>query len=475
MFSTTEIKKIDINNKQNFYFSGICGSGMSALAFALQDLGKNVSGSDRIIDQGKISPILQKIRRKKLDLHPQNGSGINADIDYLVYSTAIEEDNPEIHKAKELNVTVIHRTDLLLALIESKFQVAIAGSSGKTTTSALTAHLLTKSGLNSSYFIGGLIKGYKENESVYYHKNSETIVLEADESDRTIKKYSPNLGVILSVSKDHYGLKELEKVFYDFALQCKDIALINNDDARLNKIVNRLKKKVPDKVITFGIKNNSDFMAEKIKTVGVGSEFYVDGEKYEIKLAGLHNVYNALASVAAGKLLNLRTSVIRKALSTFQGVKRRFELVANFNGITVIDDFAHNPEKIKATILAARQISKRIILIYQPHGFYPVLINKNNLIKVWKENLRKDDILILPDIYYPGGKVEACADKVSSEKLIKILQKKKVKALYINDRAEIVKFLKKNAKKNDMVIVMGARDPSLSYFAKTIAKKLKQQ
>ncbi|MFH1452967.1 MAG: Mur ligase family protein [Armatimonadota bacterium] len=475
MICKTIIQKVDLKNKNNFYFSGICGAGMSALAFALQNLKKKVSGSDVMIDFGKVSPVLMNLKKKRIKLNSQDGSGLSKDVDYLVVSSAIEPDNPDVRKAKELGIPIVHRTDLLLALIEDKFQIAIAGSSGKTTTSALAAHLLNTAKVDPSYFVGGLIKGYKEHEAVYYDQESKSIVIETDESDRTIKKYTPNIGVVLSLCKDHYGIKELEKVFYNFALQCREKVIINNDDPRLHKQVKRLgKRKTAPKVITFGIKNRSDFQAKKIKSIGASSEFLVGSEKYKINLPGLHNIYNSLSVIAIGKVLGLKSSVIKKALNSFKGVRRRFELVASINGVTVIDDFAHNPDKIKATILAAKAISKRLILIYQPHGFYPTLINRNNLLRVWKENLRKNDILILPDIYIAGGKLEACKDKISSDKLINNLKKHKVKAHYIIDREEIIDFVKNNVRSKDIVIVMGARDPSLSYFAEKVAQELKK-
>lgn len=448
---------------------------MRGLALYLKWAGKNVSGSDRLVDKKMEVEAFSVLRKAGIKIYSQDGSGVKKNTDYLVMSTAVEEDNPDLIKGKKLGIKIIHRSDLLACLFNSHFGIAIGGTSGKTTTSALVVHLLKESRLDPSFCIGGEIINYRPYGSVGFGK-SEYFCIEADESDGTIEKYKPRIGIITNISRDHMEVNELKGVFGRFAENCIGKIIICTDNDILKKI--DFKKVFANKeleVHSYGIKIKADTFVSSYSLKENGSVFYINKKKFRLNIPGLHNIYNALPAVIVGKSLGLSESVIYKALFTFPGVKRRFQLIGKAGRIKVIDDFAHSPEKIKATLELCRSFKKRIVAIYQPHGFMPAYKHREGFSSAWKKYLTKDDILIIPDIYYVGGTVPEIARSISSVDLVKDAKASRLQAYYFKERSEIIKFIRKNAKSDDLIVVMGARDDSLTDFCRKILENLKNR
>ncbi len=440
----------------NFFFCGIAGSGMSALAQITKSEGHKVYGSDRSFDQNKSLDIKEKLENLGIKVYPQDGSGVTKNIDFFVFSTAIEEENPDLKKAKELNLKIIHRSELLSEYVSKHKTIAVSGTSGKSTTTALIWHILYKSGLDPSIINGAYLNTLIEKGLIgnAYKGKGKILIIEADESDSSIKNYKPDIGVILNKS-----VEELKKIFLDFASNC-NVIYANKDDRNTIDISKKIKN------IKFFTKENI-----KIKRIeSFFSEFYINNILFYIPLGGIHNIENSLAAIYVTKELGINIEDISKSISGFQGTFRRMNIILQTNDIIIIDDYAHNPAKIEATIKTLNISGKRIIIIYQPHGFAPTKLFKDELIDVFLRT-KNDDIIIMPEIYYAGGTVKK---DISSKDIIDILVKKGKKAFYFERREKIIEFILKITEKGDIIVIMGARDNTLHLFAKDIANKIKQ-
>jgi UDP-N-acetylmuramate--alanine ligase len=259
-------------------------------------------------------------------------------------------------------------------------------------------------------------------------------------------------------------VEELGDLFSKFAEKTSDTVIINENCFDLIKINDRAKK-----IITYGESNGIDVSVSKISCDPSGSKFKVGDSDFEINVPGLYNVFNALAAITVARTEGISDKEITKALETFKGTKRRMEIVGEINGIKVIDDYAHNPKKIQAAIDAARLISKRLIIVFQPHGYGPTEFLKNELISTFARVLLPVDTLYMPEIFFAGGTAQK---KISSNDIIKELKEKNVNAFFVPERENIVKEIKQRAATNDSVLVMGARDDSLTDLCQAILNKL---
>lgn len=445
----------------SLHFVGILGSGMSAIAQYLKWNSIHISGSDRLINNNSTRHIQNSLDSIGCRIYKQDGSGISPDTEALVISTAIEESNPDYIKAGSLNIPVFHRSDVLAAIINTKKTIAVAGTSGKSTVAALVFHLLSYCGKKPSLISGGNLnelveKGFIGNA---YSDTSDLLVIEADESDGSLIKYKPYISIFLNLSKDHKPIAETLQLFQSLAKQSSNV-FTNYDDKSLGSIQ-------PSK--TFGLDKNADFPPDAIESDKMSVTIFKNGIKYLFPFPGRYNIYNLLAGLCIGKFLGCKDTALSKASVTYKGIQRRFNRIEATKGVTVIDDYAHNPEKIHAMLETVQNMSPVVFVIFQPHGFAPTKFLLQEYIEVFNNKLRENDILYLLPIYYAGGTVNK---EISSIDIAKGLKNCKGTIVTPEKRNDIIPLIASSAKPGDIVISMGARDPSLPAFAERIAQAI---
>lgn len=455
--------------RDTLHFSGIGGVGMSALAqvAALDRLqgaagSRPVSGSDRDFDRGRNLGVKAALEKLGIKIFPQDGSGINGSSAELALSTAIEDSNPEVVKARELGLKISHRSELLAAQVNRFDTIAVAGTSGKSTTAAMLFSILEAGGLGPSIITGGALVALKERGLIgnAFRGSGTILVVEADESDGTIVRYRPKTGLLLNISKDHKEIEELNKIFGEFAGHCGRL-LVNADDAPSARLLPGAEK--------FGF-SSGGWEVTDIRAGLFSSDFKINGVQFSLPAPGLYNIGNALAACAAAAVYGVKLETAAAGLKAFLGVERRFVLIGEKNGVTVIDDYAHNPAKISALLKALHQPPvRRVLAVYQPHGFTPTRHLKAELIESFASGLNGGDILIMPEIYYAGG----TANKdISSKDIADAVALKGHKAVFFKSRPEIPAAVSELVKPGDIVVVMGARDATLADFAADILKAL---
>ena len=446
------------------HFIGIGGVGMSALA-QLHAMGKDeVTGSDRLISKGYTDMALWKyLKDLNIQLFPQDGSGIDEKTELVILSSAIEEDNPELQKAKKLGIPTMHRSELLAKHVASHRTIAVSGTSGKSTTTAMVYDILAFAGLSPSVITGASILSLQKDQGVFgnvYKGESDILVIEADESDGSIVNYKPHLGLCLNLQKDHKEINILQGYFKQFISHCKT-AIINAEEENLRTIAPNAK--------SFGL-SLGDIHPSEIKVDGFGSDFTIQGQPFRLQIPGVHNVANATAAVAAALEMGVDLETCAKALSRFTGIARRFASIGTFNKIEVVDDFAHNPHKLVATIAAAHLRGKRVLAFYQPHAFTSVKLLSNEFIESFSKSIGKDDHLWLTEVYYPGGTIPK---GVSCHTIYEGLKGRGVNVSYDECREKLLAQMAAAAQPGDIVLILGARDPTLTDFARKLLNALK--
>ncbi|MBF0410176.1 MAG: UDP-N-acetylmuramate--L-alanine ligase [Candidatus Riflebacteria bacterium] len=438
----------------NVFFVGIGGMGMSGLAKILSGRGYAIAGSDRNLD----GEYCRRLHASGVKIYPQDGSGPEKFLNFnkllsgdsiIVKSTAVEDAVPDIVSARRLGMREIMRSDLLAQLFNEKKGIAIGGTSGKTTTTGLISWMLKFAGLEPGFAVGGIISGLDTNAS---EGKGKYFVIEADESDGSIVKYKPYISLITNISRDHKPLNELKSLFSTFSAntQPEGVTILCADD--INAMA--LKSELSGKVITYGFSEKSDIRADEYYLARGHSFFSVKGFDFEILLPGLHNIQNALAAIAVAEYLKIPMNIVSAALLAFPGMKRRFERVGTADGVTVIDDFAHNPAEISAAIETARKLSKNRFIVYQPHGFGPTRFTKDDLVDVFS-SLNSREYLYLDEIFYAGGTVEK---DISSQNIAEKVREKFANVFCPKNRPAIISDIVERASPGDMVLVMGARD-----------------
>lgn len=447
---------------RRIHFIGVGGVGMSALARMARWEGYEVSGSDRSFDMGLALPLKVVLEEEGIKIYPQDGSGIR-EVDEVVASVAVESNIPDIKGAKRRGIPIYRRWEFLNRVAQGRKTLAVAGTNGKSTTIALLSWILVKNDIDPSLVLGAALKGQNEGLGNARRGKSEWFCFEADESDGGLRHYHPYLGVITNITPDHFGRADLQKIFARFAQNCRQVLIKNADCPRSGKL-----PPASSRTVTFSIKSWADFQAFDLRLEKDRCYFRLLEEKFELPLAGLHNVYNALAAIAAAAELDIPLSRIAASLKDFPGLRRRMEVIFSSSGLVVIDDYAHNPAKIEAALKAARLRGKRVIALYQPHGFAPLRRFREELATTFSRVLRPFDTLILLPVYYAGGTVQA---EISSEDLKEEIESRaRVEAF--SKRSEVLSYLKRSVQKEDVFLVMGARDPTLSDFAREIVKTL---
>ncbi len=446
----------DTKEKLRYHFVGIGGIGMSALAQIIKSQGHYVSGTDRRYDKKQTPEIFHKLGSQGIKLYPQDGKGIENTIDFIVVSSAIEEGNPDLKIATQKHIQIIKRSELLGSLFNNKHGIAIGGSNGKTTVCGMTSWILDKAGYDPTVVGGGYVRNYITENSLGNARfgNSEKIVIEADESDGSLINYMPKVSVITDLSKDHKTVEELGGLFSRFAENTSGTVIINESCLRFIRINGTSKE-----VIRYGESSEADVRVSQISCNPSGSRFEMNGNDFEINIPGLYNVFNALAAIAVAQTEGISDKEINKALRSFKGTKRRMEIIGEKNGIKVIDDYAHNPRKIQAAIDAVRLGSERLIVVFQPHGYVPTEFLRDEFISAFAGKLLPSDTLYMPEIFYAGG---AAHKRISSKVIIEELKDKGINAFFIPERDDIITEVKQRAIPNDSILVMGARDDSLT-------------
>lgn len=440
---------------------------MSSIAQVLREQGHTVSGSDRNYDRQITPHVFTKLMSKGISLHPQNGSGVSENTHFIVVSSAIEKDNPDIAKATTLGKKIIKRAEILAEMVNSKYGIAIGGSNGKTTVSSMVGYVLDHAGLSPTIIVGGCIKNYTDDLTLGNAKTgkSDIITIEADESDGSIVFYKPHISVITNISKDHESIENLSKMFETFSQNTQDTLIINADCPHLKVIPFKNKH-----VVTFGLNTSATLCANNIIHEQFRTTFTVDGQVYKISLPGDYNVSNALAVIAVARHLNISDKNIALALNQFMGVQRRMDIIGEVDGIKVIDDYAHNPKKVTAVINGIKHGCKRVISIFQPHGYGPTVFMQKEFIDAFISVLSPHDILFMPEIFYAGGTANK---SISSADLVNSIKQGGKNAFFVEKRDDIIPIIKNEARAGDCIVVMGARDNTLTEFCKKIVNSLK--
>ena len=462
------------SKKQKTHFVGIFGSGMSAIAQYLAGSGVSVSGSDRLLDSPDTVKVKEALLSCGCTIHPQDGGGITSDTSSVCVSTAIEESNPDIAAARALNVPVLHRSDLLASIVKEKKSVAVAGTSGKSTVTAMIFELLTTCGMSPSLISGAALRSL-ERRGLFgnaYCGSSDLLVVEADESDGTLVKYEPYASVVLNLSKDHKPEDEVLEMFRRLISQSAWSA-VNADDPKLSALTGAAST-------SFGFGGSAAFRGAVTETAPLSTTINIvqtcehsnnEACAMTLPLPGAHNASNLLAALCVCKHLGCEDKSLSAAVAGYQGVDRRFAVTRTAKGVAVIDDFAHNPEKIRAAASAAKRLSERIIAVYQPHGFGPTRFLKNEYAAAFKEVLRPADTLCLLPIYYAGG---TAVRDIESKDIIDLMGSVPFNAVAVDGRDDVINIIEEavSAHPDSAVLLMGARDPSLSGFARRIVEAL---
>ncbi len=452
---------IVVNERQcrSVHFAGIFGSGMSALAQYLRFQGMPISGSDRFHTSENTASIRRSLEVLGCAIVPQDGSGIGTGTDVVCVSTAIEESNPDIAAARSRNIPIVHRSDLLAAIMATKKTIAVAGTSGKSTVTAMIFEFLTACGKSPSLISGAGLRRLEKEGLIgnAWSGGSDLLVVEADESDGTIVKYRADATVILNASKDHKTVDEIKNLFETLALKSTWTAS-NADDPILLSL---------PATVRFGKNGSSSWRPDREELLPTSVKLFRGGTEYHLPLPGDHNLENLRAALCVCEHFGCEGPTLADAVKKYEGVARRFCVTVTKENVLVIDDFAHNPAKIAAAVRASRGLSERIIAIYQPHGFGPTRFLKDEYIATFRAAFRHDDSLYLLPIYYAGGTAQK---NISSEDIINGVGAAAFRAQAINDRDELLTRLKADARSGDCVLLMGARDPSLPALVKKIVE-----
>lgn len=447
------------------FFMGIAGAGMSALAQYLKGSGVEVSGSDRFFAAGEYNPTSNKLAAMGIHCYPQDGSGLNETVTLIVTSTAVEDTVPEVQKAKALGLPFMRRSELLAHITTQKKTIAVGGTSGKSSTAAMLFTILEHAGLQPSLITGaGLVslidKGMIGN-AVY--NNGEWLIIEADESDGSIVQYKPAGGILLNVDKDHKDIPELLQLFETFKQHCSRFFIVNQSNPLAASLSKDLALDYSSDAAVAGT-TASNFVQN-----GFALFFTIDGVPFSMQALGQHTMSNAAAAISASKILGVSLEVCSDALRQYKGIYRRHQLIGIKEGIILIDDYAHNPAKCAASIMAAQPLADKVIAWFQPHGYGPTKFLKDDFIQEISACLRSEDMVCMSEIYYAGGTAQK---DISANDLIQGILNRGKRALFVEERAMLTKALKPYLQQGVVLLLMGARDPSLEDFALEVLKEL---
>ena len=435
--------------KQHYHVAGVAGVGMSALAELLLGLGHAVSGSDRSHDQGHRLEVLDRLQRAGLHLRPQDGSAVTSTTAALLVSTAIEADNVELQAARRHGVEVVHRAAMLARLARGREVVAIAGTAGKTTVTALTGWLLAELGRDPTVVNGGVVLNWAgpDRPGNVRVGGGGPWVFEVDESDRSLLQFQPRWAGLTNVSKDHFELAEVVELFRSFCAQVREPVLCGRGVEQV-----------------LGLSADRAVVEPDWSPAAGG--FTYGGEHFAVPLPGRHNLENALLAVRLCEALGCDRAAVARALPRFRGVGRRLERVGTFQGAAVYDDYAHNPAKMAASWRAMREVAGRVLGFWRPHGFGPLNLMQHELADALAGAMGPTDRLFVLPVFYAGGTARAV---LTAEQWVGQLQARGMAAEHVADYEQLAERLRGLAGAGDAVLGMGARDPGLPQFARRLA------
>ncbi len=462
-----------MTKNKSYFFCGIGGSGMLPLAMILREGGAQVSGSDRALDQGRLAAKFEYLEAAGIGLHHQDGSGLHSGDQILVASAAIEDSVPDIAKAHALGCKRMTRAELLAQLFNAAPRsVAIGGTSGKSTVTGMAGWILTCAGADPTIMNGGIMKNFASADAPFASARvggGDLFVSEVDESDGSIALYTPQVAVLNNISLDHKSLPELRQLFGKFAQTAKS-TIWNADDIETVALLAPLHLTGD---ISFGFSDRADIRATQIVDSPLGSRFTLTAQgtalPVNLQVPGRHNISNALAAIAAAMAVGVNAPAAAAAMERFTGLARRFDIVGIAGGVTVIDDFGHNPDKIAATLATLKAFPGRVIVFFQPHGYGPIRVMGQELAQVFARMLGRDDHLILCDPVYFGGSVDK---SIGSASITDAVHAAGRNAQYIPNRDECGRRIIELAKSGDRIVIMGARDDTLSAFAADLLGQL---
>jgi len=464
-----------------YFFVGVGGSGMMPLATILRARGAEVAGSDRGLDQGRVTPKFDWLRGAGIALFAQDGSGVVSPDQIVVASAAIEESVPDIAAANRLGCRRATRAETLAALFNAAaLPIGVAGTSGKSTVTGMIAWVLHACGRDPTAMNGAVMKNFARPDHPFASAlvgGGDAFVSEVDESDGSIALYQPRIAVLNNVTLDHKGLDELRLLFGAFAAKAERV-VANAGDPETAPLIAGLPN-----VTTFAVEAPADLVAEHLAPepfaiafdLVAGSPVPTADEKgkarFRVRLSvpGRHNVANALAAIGACVAAGVPMAEAVRAIEGFSGLRRRFDLVGEAAGVAVIDDFGHNPDKIAATLDTLHAFPGRLLVLFQPHGYGPLKVMGRELVRTLVDGLAPGDVLVLPDPVYFGGTVDR---SVGSEAIVAGVRAGGREAHHDPDRADAAARLVAMAQPGDRIVVMGARDDTLSLLAADMVEKL---
>jgi len=449
---------------------------MLPLALILRARGVKVMGSDRALDQGRLKEKFDYLRANGIELFAQDGSGITGSDMIVVTSSAVEQTVPDVQAARRLGATLMLRAELLAELFnDAPNAIGVAGTSGKSTTTAMLGWILYATGRDPTVMNGAVMKNFISPRAPFASAlvgKSDLFVSEVDESDGSIAHFSPRVAVLNNIALDHKAIDELRELFRGFVAK-SELAILNLDNAETAALA---AGRAANLTLTYSLRDTkADLLAGAIEPLRDGIAFEVSERnaqattKGKLRVPGRHNVSNALAAIGAARAAGVSLAQSVAVLEQFSGVRRRLEIVGTAHGVTVIDDFAHNPDKIAATLATLHDFPGRLLVMFQPHGFGPLRLMKDALIDCFARNLHEDDILLMPEPVYFGGTTDR---SVSSIDIVKGVAARGRAAYVFLDRAELGGRLVELAKTGDRIVVMGARDDTLSHFAGELLTQL---
>lgn len=422
---------------------GIGGVGMSALAEALLDTGAEVSGSERFLDQGRPLPVLDVLRRQGATILPQDGSGVSTDVSAVVVSTAIEPDNPDIVAAKRLGIPVEHRSQALANALAGKRLIAVAGTCGKSTITSMIGHILDVAGLSPAVVDGAPCVNWHSatRTGAVLRGTGDFCVVEVDESDKSLLNFFPEYALISNCSADHFCLEESEALFDTFLTQVSGSFLDGRHDT----------ESVPE-----------------ITESTWSCNFSFRGSVVTLPQPGRHNAVNAWHAARLAEMLGVSAATSARALATFHGIKRRLELIGvRPDGVHVIDEYAHNTEKIRATLQTLQSRSTRTLALWRPHGYGPLEKMLDSLTCMFTDTLRPDDRLFLLPVFDAGGSAKRT---IQSDVLHRRLVEAGVRCELLPDHPAVIRRIRELVAPGDVIVTMGARDPDLPETALALVK-----
>ncbi len=443
---------------------------MMPLALILKSQGHDVAGSDRSLDQGRTAPKFEWLKARGMRLFAQDGSGVTSADQIIVASTAVESSVPDIIAAERISARRMVRAELLAEQFNAApLRIAVGGTSGKSTVTGMIGWIFHALGRDPTVMNGALMKNFITDDTPFASAlvgAGDAFISEVDESDGSIALYTPDIAVLNNVAHDHKSMAELRLLFGGYIGKARSAVLnLDNDE------VARLAANHPaGRAMTYSLgARAADLFASNIIERADGIDFFVNGAPVSLQVPGRHNASNALAALAAARAAGISLEEAARAISGFTGLRRRLEVVGSANGITVIDDFGHNPDKIAATLQTLHAFPGRLLLMFQPHGYGPLRQMGDELAETFVSHMSSDDVLIMPDPVYFGGTVDRSK---GSEALITAIVAGGRSGHYTPERSDCGEQLVALAKPGDRIIIMGARDDTLAVFAQDIFSQI---